>query len=151
MGAAALWALGWGLLSNSTSAQGTTPGMPDIFQVKSTQVHPNEVVFHFQVPPHHALERANFRFEAPEGLESHVIYPPLSAGSRTQYRQSVRIRLVLKSQHPPAGVVVATAQGCDLIRHICYPPFRHVHRLKWPGDLSQQPGDRAPPHPRTPR
>ena len=148
---AALWALGWGLFNFSVHAQETATRPPDIFGVKSTQVSAHEVIFHYQVPPHHALERSHFRFEAPVGLVRQVIYPPVAPGSRSQYRHSVRIRLILNSAPHPEGVVVATAQGCDLIRHICYPPFQHVHALKWTGDLSQQPGDRAPPHPRTPR
>lgn len=103
------------------------------FAVSSKQTGPNEVIFDYRVPTEHALERANFRFQAPMQTIDRVIYPPVSRvpkSDHAQYRQNIQIRVLLKPKRPPGGELVATAQGCDLAKNICYPPFEHAHRLK---------------------
>jgi hypothetical protein len=107
----------------------------ELFVTTSRQVQAREVVFEFDVPPLHALERQNFRFLAAPNVIERVIYPPLSAKQKaghTQYLQKVRIRVLLAKGQGHSGQVTATAQGCNLALDICFPPFQHVHNLQWP-------------------
>jgi hypothetical protein len=107
----------------------------ELFATTSRQVQAREVVFEFEVPPLHALERQNFRFQAAPNVIERVIYPPLSPKQKpghTQYLQKVRIRVLLAKGRGHSGQVTAIAQGCNMDLDICFPPFQLVHTLKWP-------------------
>jgi hypothetical protein len=138
LGVAAVGALAWAFTvfgPGDVAHESAWREPQDIFITTTEQVSADEVVFEYAVPPAHALERANFRFQAQPDVISEVIYPPATLNTKTgheQYLERVRIRVLLAKGQGRTGHVTAIAQGCNLDLDVCYIPFAHRHTLQWP-------------------